>query len=314
MHTKLSADELMGTFELIEKNSQRIQHTDADGNEFDLLSNGVQSAIARADIKTPVVCLPSCVSDESGTTHPLTCIGRHAFMRQQALKHLIIPDGVLYIEGGVFAHSGSILSVVIPASVQKIDDAFWNCPTFEENKGGKIYYTGSPEQWRALLVSYPLRGMMDYTPYNKVVQFIPNDTDFEIPDLDFQTCYDEDFEMEVSRLRVCELGGTVTIPEAYTDSDGTVRKIIHVGRSSFAGNRKIEKVIIPSGVQRICQDAFYGCENLREVVILKSDDALDIEIGAFFKCKNLEKVYIGRPCRWGEYALEGTNAQKIETD
>jgi len=307
-------DEWMESRWIFDESIKNICYTDADGNEFLFLSKGEETVLTCAIVKSSTVRLLSYVTDQAGTKHPLTCIGRGAFCNAQALKHLIIPEGVLHIENSVFAHSGSLLSVVIPASVQSLGSAFWNCPTFEEKEGGRIYYAGSQEQWRALRYSYPMRGMMDYTPYDEVVQFISDGSNFEIPTLDYQTAYIDAYDKELSSVRVCELGGEIAVPEYYTDSDGAVQKITHVGRSSFAGNNKVEKVIIPAGIQRICQDAFYQCANLREVVILKGEDVLDIETGAFFACECLEKVYIGRPCQWGEYALDKTNAQKIETN
>ncbi|MGM9638686.1 MAG: leucine-rich repeat protein [Butyricicoccaceae bacterium] len=299
---------------LSEKKNKIIKHIDIDGNEFRFLSNGEEVVLKHADVKTAAVSLPAYITDEEGKTYKFTVIDSYAFSMQQELKYLVIPEGVVELRDGLFSNCGSLLAIVIPSTVNILGKMLWMCPTFEENAGGLIYYTGTKEQWKKLIDSDKNRGMMDYTPYNEVVRFISDPVVNALPEMDIQTVFDDDFEMEISRVRVCELGGEIIIPESYTDADGVVKKIIHIGRSSFAGNNKIQRVIIPPSIQRICQDAFYQCTNLREVVILKCDDELDIEMGAFFNCEHLEKVYIGRPCWWGEHALEKTNAQKIDID
>lgn len=301
-----------GTMELLsDPDARRILYTDEGGNHFRFLSKDGQTILARAGIRTPVVHIPAVVKDEAGTEYPLTAIGSTAFYEEQELKHLVIPEGVMMLEGNLFTNCGSLLSVRFPASLRKMGPVFRKCPTVECNEGGLIYYPGTPQQWDALLESDPVRWAADNTPYHEVVRFIDPAAPFQVPDMDFQTLYDEESDEDISLVRVCEMGGEVTIPVSYTDENGVQRGITQIGRSSFAGNQNVRKVIIPSTIQRIGNDAFYNCKNLQEVVIEKAGGELDIGMGAFFSCEHLEVIRVGRECRWDKFTLEKTPARLI---
>ena len=154
-----------------DKEINGIEYTDPDGNHFMFIYKGDQTILTWALIETETAKLPFRITDEEGNIHQLTGIGDFSIDGGQNLKHLIIPDGVLCIEKGAFASCRSLLSVVFPASLQRLESVFWNCPTFEDNAGGVIYYTGTQQEWRTLIDSYPGRGMMDCTPYDEVVRF-----------------------------------------------------------------------------------------------------------------------------------------------
>ena len=293
--------------------SNNFKHIDSEGNVFTFFVEKNQVVLEKATIKTSKVIVPSSFEDENGNKYYVSIVGRMAFCKEQKLKHIIFSDGIRELRTGLFADCGSVLSVCIPPSVKKLEAVFWRCQTFEENEGGIIYYSGSKEEWRKLIASDEFRRMMDSTQYNEVVRFAKN-TDFLFADTDFRTAYNQDDESEISYLRVCEKGNEVIIPDFYIDDRGMQKTITHIGRSSFAGNKNVTKVIIPSTVQSICDDAFYECENLEEVVIMKSNKELSVGTGAFYNCKNLKKIYTGRECRWGTYALENTNAEIIKID
>lgn len=55
--------------------------------------------------------------------------------------------------------------------------------------------------------------------------------------------------------------------------------------------RGITDVIIPEGVTRIGDQAFYNCFNLRNIMI--SDSVQSIGDHAFFGCRNLKRIIIG---------------------
>ena len=151
---EINIDELLSRIDLrLDKSSIKIRHTDSDGNEFQFLSNGKQTILDRAIVKTAIVNLPACVIDEVGGRYLVTSVGEHSFSSQQKLKYLTIPEGVVALEDGIFSNSGSLLGVVIPSSVKKLGEVFWRCPTFEENAGGLIYYTGTQKQWKVLMNS-----------------------------------------------------------------------------------------------------------------------------------------------------------------
>lgn len=60
--------------------------------------------------------------------------------------------------------------------------------------------------------------------------------------------------------------GTLTIPESVK-VDGVTYKVTSIAANAFKNNKKITKVIIGSNVKTIGRDAFYGCKNLKKIVI-----------------------------------------------
>jgi len=285
--------------------------SDNDGNIFRVKIRDESAVLVGANIKTAKVFVPASFEAEDGTEYPITTIGSSAFCGQQAVKHIFFPEGVKILQDGLFADCGSVLSVYIPSTVEKLNAVFWKCPTIEENAGGIIYYSGTLEQWRNLIDSNENRSMMDYTEYDNVVRFV-DASSFSFPEIDFQTIYDAENEEEFSAIRIYDRGEEVTIPLSYVDENGENKPITHIGRSSFAGNNKIKKVIIPKSIKRICNDAFYGCKNLTEVIIEESDSPIDIGMGAFFGCDKLNAIFMGREYELAQYAIDETKTMIVK--
>lgn len=296
-------------YERMIKNAKHITYTAADGNLFLFEAENGEAALIGSQIKTSTVRLPATVSDENGNVYKV--ISTKGFMGETTkLKHVILPEGLEALCDRTFSFCGTLLSIYIPASVKYMGHMLWNCSQFEYDLGGRIYYTGTPEQWQELINSDLDRGLSDYTPYDTVVRFIDSIPD-TVPELEFHTYLDPDTSREVSSVRCGEMGGEFTVPDSYEDESGERKEITYVGIDAFAINGKIKKVTIPPTVDTICTDAFYRCENLEEVVIEKSDEKLTVGMGAFCGCKNLKTIYVGRECRWLEHALEETDAQIV---
>ena len=73
----------------------------------------------------------------------------------------------------------------------------------------------------------------------------------------------------------CDLQGTLELPNVYV-----------ISNYAFAGNMKLEKVVLPATLQTIGEYAFAGCESLNEVVL----GAEKVKYGAyaFMGCKDLK--------------------------
>ena len=108
------------------------------------------------------------------------------------------------------------------------------------------------------------------------------------------------------------LKNPVRVSVRVKDENGNKKTITHIGRSSFAGNDKIKKITIPATIKKINNDAFYQCNNLEEVWILKAETVLDVGMGAFYGCKNLKTIYVGRECEWAEHAIDKTITNLVE--
>ena len=60
--------------------------------------------------------------------------------------------------------------------------------------------------------------------------------------------------------------GTVKIPGSIT-ADQVTYKVTEIAANAFKNQKKIRKVVIPSGVNRIGKKAFCGCRNLKNITI-----------------------------------------------
>lgn len=60
--------------------------------------------------------------------------------------------------------------------------------------------------------------------------------------------------------------GTVKIPDSITVNHVTY-KVTEIAANAFKNQKKIRKVVIPSGVSKIGKKAFYGCKNLKNITI-----------------------------------------------
>ena len=60
--------------------------------------------------------------------------------------------------------------------------------------------------------------------------------------------------------------GTVKIPDSITVNHVTY-KVTEIAANAFKKNKKIRKVVIPSSIEKIGKQAFYGCKNLKNITV-----------------------------------------------
>ena len=232
------------------------------------------------------------------------------WFNENPCKNLEIPSGVEAIMS--FDNNlARYINIKLPASLKYFGNLFHHYPVFEDNKGGKIYFTGTKEQWESAINSCPFRNMNDYTDYANIVEFV--DEDFEMPEIDFHVSKNDKGEVIGHQIRYCSYAGEVTLPTLYIDKDSVEQKITDVGPISFAMNKDIKKVIIPAGINCICPSAFRDCENLEEVIFEESDEPIVISHHAFASCNNLKKVHLGRKAYIYELAFQ-KEGNKIDVE
>ena len=271
----------------------------------------------------PYVKLPSEVYDASTWHHRRYPVKRVDHVEGgNCLKGLWIPEGI-EILGKQFYKSFSLMDVYFPRSLIYFASIFWNAPQFEQEYGnGRVWYPGSREEWESLRDSEPSRFLTDCTSYDSVVRFYDPADGIRIQEMEVTDVRDEEREelirireMEAKdpqgMIRICNRAGDVMIPETW-EADQRKRRITEVGRNAFANNGSLTGVTIPPSVKRIGQDAFYGCESLKNVVVLPGVDELVIETGAFFNCSSLRRVEFGRDARIEDWAFAAEEEAEIE--
>ena len=91
---------------------------------------------------------------------------------------------------------------------------------------------------------------------------------------------------QFAELEACQgKAAAVTVPDHVGDS-----RVTRIAPRAFAGNTRLETVILPDSVRNIGREAFLGCRRLREARL--SARLKIIEDGAFSGCRALERIEI----------------------
>ena len=190
----------------------------------------------------------------------VTSIGEYAFSGCTGLTSIAIPDGVTSIGDYAFSGCSSLTSVTIPDSVKNIGyGAFGDVLN--------IVYSGtaSGSPWGARVVNGYIENGLVYEDSSK------------------------------TKLLACPSSreGTVVIPNSVTS----------IGAGVFYDCSSLTSVTIPGSVTSIGDSAFCGCRNLTSITI--PGDIVSIGDEAFFCCSNLKKVYSASLVSWLEIVFFG---------
>ncbi len=98
-----------------------------------------------------------------------------------------------------------------------------------------------------------------------------------------------DWDVRMSEENYASLSGTVTVPATVT-YEGKTYRVVEIGYSAFAKNKRITQVNIPGSVTSIGAYAFSSCKGLTKMTI--PDNVTSIGKGAFNSCAGLTKMSI----------------------
>ncbi len=98
-----------------------------------------------------------------------------------------------------------------------------------------------------------------------------------------------DWDVLLSEENYASLSGTVTVPATVT-YEGKTYRVVEIGYSAFAQNKRITQVNIPGSVTSIGKYAFNQCKGLTKMTI--PDNVTSIGEGAFKSCAGLTKMSI----------------------
>jgi len=84
-----------------------------------------------------------------------------------------------------------------------------------------------------------------------------------------------------------EADESLVIPSEFTDTDGTLYRVVGIGESAFFNCENLKSVILPDTITTIGSGAFFNCTNLESCIIQEGVTHLS---GTFYNCKNLKNV------------------------
>ena len=285
-----------------------------DSLTFILFDDG-HAELEDAVIRSGFVKIPASVCDEEGREYALTALDDGCFQGQQVLKCVVVPEGVREIRSAAFGGCGSLKTHVLPASLESFEYMLYLCPQFAKPGAGHILYCGPQERWNELVQAGRRRMSTDDTDYldprtvRTNVQTIPD----ALPDVEYERYEMSGAPDAQAVLHQYNVGGELEIPETWTDPEtGETLPVTLIGWAAFSGNKTLKSVIIPPTVRKISNDAFYGCTALETVIIRPGTEKIIIGRGAFYGCKNLRLVQIGRPEKIGSLAFLETDEKLLK--
>lgn len=241
------------------------------------------------------------------------------------LKHVILPRGLKTIGYRAFYHCNELTDVVFPEGMCDIgNEAFAKCKRLIDDNGFIIinnnvsYYFGND---RVIEIPEGVKRINSFVFYqnHQIVKVVLPERLVSIDYCAFAGCVnlrdinitasvtDIDHNAFVGCSKLADENGFVIFKKVLFDycgnsSEVTVpEKVEIIGKSSFRGNKIVEKVIIPETVDIIEEEAFYGCRNLKQIVMPKR--MRRIGNGAFGGCTKLERITIPEGIEVLEYNL-----------
>lgn len=261
-----------------------IENTDSVGEyKYSINQDGTATILRYLKKKGKKAVIPSKLNG-----HPVTAIGKKAFIHRYYLTSIKLPDTVTVIEDYAFSGT-SIREAAIPENVVKIGDgAFYGCSNLEW-----IYISKNVEKIEGNIVcACPMLTKIDvdsrndsYASVNGILYNKGMTELLAVPagkDLDGFQLLDS-----VEHVGDCAFTGcsrssftAITIPDRVTV----------LGERAFAYCSYLERVDIGKGVSKIASDTFLGCDKLSEVAINGKPESIGQY--AFSECYDLRKINI----------------------
>ena len=213
-------------------------------------------------------------------------LGARAFAHCHSLKEIVIPEGVRVIYENTFYKCEDLTRVYLPRSIERIEPgAFYGCYMLN-----KTYYAGTQAEWEEKVTGGPGIKRICFLGFDESAERHIDPDDYTVED------------------------GVLV---GYRGSETTVflpDGVHTVAEEAFCGihrDRPMYRLVLPEGVTRIEERAFFFEEELSEIVIPKSLKAFPS--GAFFVSDAKKRViYRGTKAEWaavrGDMQIDGLSA------
>ncbi len=208
----------------------------------------------------------------------LTALGSIAFSGCTALREIALPDGLTQIGNGLFSGCTSLTELVLPRGTEAIPDSmFAFCGLTEVvipegvTELGDGVFSGC-QNLRTVHLPASLLVLGD-----RVFADCPQLERVTVSETNTVFCTKEDALLSGDVLLL--FWGEGELPAG----------IKTIGKSACSA-RAITSLVIPDGVERIEQEAFYYCDRLASVTF--PDSLKTIEAGAFAECCSIQKIIL----------------------
>lgn len=221
-----------------------------------------------------------CTKEEFAVTKYKTLVRYNGDKRD----NIIIPEGVLRIFSGAFRRTSDIKNIIIPSSVEKIDNGLTvkECINIKVDKNNKFFSDTDGvlfDKEKNTILAYPQRRQ------DKIYQ-IPNGVK-KINAYAFGGC---SFLKEVIINKDMEVISDAAFSSSYIKEITIPKNIVSIEGMAFDGCESLEEIIFEEGITYIADKAFNHCTMLENIKIPNTVTT----IGKYFVhgCTNLEYIII----------------------
>lgn len=263
------------------------------------------------------VVFPSSVTYE-GKTYAVTSIDQEAFVNNENITSVVIPEGVTEIGAYAFSGCKNLASANVPNSVTKLGEGvFGSCTILKEVKLGTGITKIASSMFRGCHILESIEIPSNVTNIDESAFESSGIESIDIPD--GVTGIDPYAFYGCRILKSVKIGNGVTYIGREAFSDCTTLETVEMGNSvvsiwekafyqcvslksinlsngmndigneAFAGCMSLGTVAIPNSVVSLGNNAFADCTSLRTVVLGKNLEYL--KSGTFSNCGKLNKVY-----------------------
>ncbi len=250
------------------------------------------NCLIETETKTLIAGCSSSIIPSDGS---VTVIGISSFSTIHNLESIVIPEGIVSIDGHAFSNCFDLANITLPQSLQSIGRwAFYGCEiTSITIPAGVTFIDESPfgacEELETIIVE------AGNTKYKGIGNCL----------------------IDIESKKLISGGHDGVIP-----NDGSVEII---GENAFGSFHSLSDMVIPDGVTTICSSAFHW-SSLKNITIPSS--VTKIEINAFFDAYALESIiFKGTKAQWkaiekgagwngatGEYVVHCTDGDISKAD
>lgn len=246
-------------------------------------------------------------------------VGEDAFLENQKIKEIVVPEGVDAIESYAFSGCKNLKSVVLPESLQEINlAAFSDCEKLSEISFPKKLRIIGPKAFSGCK-SLKTEQVTDFLievcddSFDDTVSVLSKNDAYKISDgimynenaKSLLFAADKNLESVKIKSGTKYLGWNSLSNLKKLKSVSVPDSVEYVGRGAFMFSEKLEKIIFPISVKAIDSGAFFNCVNLREVIF--QGDGLEKICGdAFAGCEKLKTVTVPAECEIDESAFENS--------
>lgn len=232
-------------------------------------------------------------------------IGSQSFRRCVSVQNVVLPDGLKVIGNRAFAGCTGLTTISVPASVEKIEAS-----AFSGNILQEIQYRGA--DWSKIELE---SGNEDLT---KKVVCVTADSTEEVSKIVMQGECGRQADYLLTDDGVLKITGTGA---TYNYNSNKVapwfenRELIKVvvidegidkvGQQLFRSCKNLRRVELPQGLNVIGTNAFIFCSDLCEITIPQSLD--EIQQRAFYGVKKINVQYGGCEKEWQQIAVDAYN-------